>query len=416
MTIPSLNEIDAEFRRRNLYYSLWYAGGLARPEQRPPTWAWRVWLYLAGRGAGKTRAGAEWVQWIANTVPKARIGLIAPTAADVRDVMVEGESGILAIAPAHAMPEYKPALRRLEWPNGSMAITYSADEPRRLRGPQHTHLWMDELCAWSYPETYDMAMLGLRLGKNPQAVITTTPKPSTLLRKLIADKKIHVTRGSTYDNAANLAPAFMEEIVTRYEGTRLGRQELNAELLEDVEGALWQRAMIENGRTHKYENLRRIVVGVDPKTESGAESETGIVVVAMNDKGLVYVLDDMSLNGTPETWAKQVAAAYHKWKADRIIAETNQGGQMVESVLRAVDVHLPITQVKATVGKRTRAEPVAALYEKSKVRHVGLFAALEDQMCSWVPGEPSPDRMDALCWAVHALMAKPAKRAQAKEY
>lgn len=397
------------------YRSEWYES-IARPEQRPPAEPWRIWLYCAGRGAGKSRAGAEWVQYSAMTHRGARIALVAPTAADVRDVMVEGESGILAIAPASAMPVYKPALRRLIWPNGSIATTFSADEPNRLRGPQHTHIWMDELCAWRYPSAFDMAMMGLRLGAEPQCVITTTPRPLMMFKKLLADKTVSVTRGSTYDNAANLAPAFLAEIVARYSGTRIGRQELMAELIEDVEGALWQRTIIESNRVASYGNLKRIVIGVDPKTTAGADSECGIVVAAINDKGELFVLEDASINGSPEQWARQVAATFHRWNADRVVVEVNQGGDMVSSVLRAADLYLPISEVRATEGKRTRAEPISALYEQNRVHHVGTHMQLEDQLCGWVPGNPSPDRLDALVWACFALMVRPPRRATSREY
>lgn len=404
-----------ELRRREQlrppYHSEWYAS-LARSEQKPPPWAWRIWLYLAGRGAGKTRSGAEWVQWVANTHQGARIGLIAPTAADVRDVMVEGESGIMAIAPNAARPVYTPSLRRLTWPNGSQATTYSADEPERLRGPQHTHLWADEMCSWRYPATWDNALLGLRLGANPQVMVTTTPKPIPLLKKLVSDKTVHVTKGSTYDNAANLAPAFMAEIINRYEGTRLGRQELNAEILDDAPGALWNRAQLDALRVVKAPDLSRLVVAIDPAaTSRDSSDETGIIAVGRTIDGHYYVLDDKTLRASPHGWASAAVSLYHLLGADRIIAETNNGGEMVELTVRTVDKEIPYRAVHASRGKQTRAEPIAALYEQGKVHHVGMFVDLEDQMCEWEPSSgDSPDRIDALVWGITDLMQRPQRR------
>ena len=404
-----------ELRRREQlrppYQSEWYAS-IARPEQKPPPWAWRIWLYLAGRGAGKTRSGAEWVQWVANTHQGARIGLIAPTAADVRDVMVEGESGIMAIAPDDARPTYTPSLRRLTWPNGSQATTYSADEPERLRGPQHTHLWADEMCSWRYPATWDNALLGLRLGANPQVMVTTTPKPIPLLKKLVSDKTVHVTKGSTYDNAANLAPAFMAEIINRYEGTRLGRQELNAEILDDAPGALWNRAQLDALRVVKAPDLSRLVVAIDPAaTSRDSSDETGIIAVGRTIDGHYYILDDKTLRASPHGWASAAVSLYHLLGADRIIAETNNGGEMVELTVRTVDKEIPYRAVHASRGKQTRAEPIAALYEQGKVHHVGMFVDLEDQMCEWEPSSgDSPDRIDALVWGITDLMQRPQRR------
>jgi phage terminase large subunit-like protein len=263
-----------------------------------------------------------------------------------------------------------------------------------------------------------MAMFGLRLGTDPRAVVTTTPRPLPLVKRLLADATTHVTKGSTYDNRANLAPAFFAEIVTRYEGTRLGRQELNAELIDDVEGALWNRSTLEANRVTKFENPVTIVVGVDPKANAEVESETGIVAAALCHDGNIYIIDDASINDLPDKWAKQVVSTYNKWRADRVVAEVNQGGDMVVSTLRAVDAHLPITKVHATKGKYTRAEPISALYEQGKVRHVGSFPKLEDQMCTWLPGEDSPDRLDALVWAVTNLAGRigQGRRARVGEY
>ena len=340
---------------------------------------------LAGRGFGKTRTGAEWVREQVERGGAQRVALVAATAADARDVMVEGESGILAISPPWFRPQYEPSKRRLTWPNGAIATTYSADEPKRLRGPQHDAAWADELCAWRYPETWDMLMFGLRLGQDPRVVVTTTPKTIPLLKKLMAARTTITTRGSTYDNAANLAAAFMADIVAAYEGTRLGRQELNAELLEDNPDALWKReAMLDAHRVSGLPPLKRIVVGVDPSA-SGKGDECGIVVAGLGADGHGYVIDDRSRQGSPSEWALAAVTAYNVHQANALVAEVNQGGEMVETVLRTVDKERRITYkaVHASRGKYTRAEPIASLYEQGRVHHVGSFANLEDQMCQW---------------------------------
>ena len=383
----------------------------ARPEQLPPPGDWTTWIYLAGRGAGKTRAGAEWVKSQAMASPTARIALIAPTSADARDVMVEGESGLLSIARDDFRPTYEPSKRRLTWPNGAQATMFSAEEPDRLRGPQHSAIWADEGAAWKNAhDTWAMAMFGLRIGKNPRVMVSTTPKPVKLLKALIArgPPEVAVTRGSTYDNRENLAPAFFSQIVRQYEGTRLGRQELNAELLEDVEGALWSRDLIERTRSPADAKppLKRIVVAIDPAVSvSETSDETGIVVcgVGTDDRG--YVLEDCSGKYSPTEWARVSIAAYRRHSADRIVAEANQGGAMVENTLRVVDRNIPLRLVHASKGKITRAEPVSALYEQGRVSHVGMFDQLEDQLCSFSPGSTdSPDRLDALVWAMTELM------------
>lgn len=377
----------------------------ARPNQLPPEGDWRIWLLLAGRGFGKTRTGAEWVRAEVESGRRGRIALVAPTAADGRDVMVEGESGILAISPPWFRPLYEPSKRRLTWPNGAIATVYSADEPDRLRGPQHDGAWADELAAWQYPEAWDMLMFGLRLGQDPRAVVTTTPKPVRLIKELLADKTVAVTRGSTYENAANLAPAFLRQIVAKYEGSRLGRQELYAEILEDVEGALWQRQRIDELRVARAPELLRVVVAVDPSaSDDDTSDEAGIIVAGVSRDGHGYVLADLSGRLSPDGWARRAVHAYKEWLADRIVAEVNNGGDMVEHTIRTVDPGVPIKKLHASRGKFTRAEPVAALYEQGKVHHVGYFPALEDQMCTWTPGQPSPDRMDAMVWALTELM------------
>lgn len=349
--------------------------------------------------------------------------MIAPTSADARDVMVEGDSGILSVCwegdrdhkgNELGRPLYEPSKRRITWANGAIATTYSADEPDRLRGPQHDGLWADEIAAWRYPETWDMAMFGLRLGKDPRAMATTTPKPVPLVRTLLKAKTTELTRGTTYDNRANLAASFMEQIIARYEGTRLGRQELLAELLDDVPGSLWNRAMVDAARADvKLPDMRRVVVAVDPSGTKGDEDQgdsIGIVVAGKGVDGIAYVLADRTCKLSPDGWGKRAVAAYREFNADRIVAERNYGGAMVEHVIRTVDQRASYGEVNATRGKVVRAEPVAALYEQNRVKHVGDLAALEDQMCAMTGegylGDGSPDRVDALVWALTELMLK----------
>jgi predicted phage terminase large subunit-like protein len=390
----------------------------ARPEQLPPAGDWAVWLILSGRGWGKTRTGAEWVQEQAATGACRRMALVAPTAADVRDTMVEGASGILAIASNTMRPEYEPSKRRLTWPNGAVATLFSADEPERLRGPEHDGAWCDEVAAWRDPMAWDMLQFGLRIGRNPQCVVTTTPKPSArVIRELMARKghDVVVTRGRTADNAANLSPSFMQAIVARYGGTRLGRQELDGEMLEDVPGALWQRAWIDADRVTTAPDLRRIVVAIDPAVSTGEGSDmTGIIVAGTGADGHSYVLEDLTAKLGPAEWARLAVSAYRRHRADRIVAEVNNGGQLVEATLRNVDSNIPYKEVHASRGKAIRAEPVSALYEQHKVHHVGTFTELEDQMCSFTSDFDrgragySPDRVDALVWAITEIGDKPA--------
>jgi phage terminase large subunit-like protein len=390
----------------------------ARPGQLPPPGNWRVWLLLAGRGFGKTRTGAELMRARVAERTARRLALVAPTAADARNVMVEGESGILAISPPWDRPRYEPSKRRLTWPNGAIATLYSADEPERLRGPQHDATWCDELGSWRYPEAWDMLMFGLRLGTDPRAVVTTTPRPTKLIRALVADPTAVVTQGSTYENRANLAPAFLDQIIRKYEGTRLGRQEIEAELLDDVPGALWTRGMIEAARAQTAPPLIRVVVAIDPAATSTADAdETGIIVAGRDSQGQGWVLADASGRYQPAEWAKTAVAAYRAHHADRVIAEVNHGGEMVEATLRVIDPNVPFEAVRASRGKVARAEPVAALYEQGRVRHVGVLPRLEDQMCGFVPAGHgdvdlrsvghSPDRVDALVWALTDLLLEP---------
>lgn len=375
----------------------------ARPEQIAPPGDWSIWLILAGRGWGKTRTGAEWLREQAQAVPLLRI--VAPTFADARDVCVEGESGLKRICAAGELTKWNRSIGEGEFSNGARFKVFSGAEPERLRGPQSYADWYDELGAWQYPQdTWDMAMMGLRLGQRPRAVVTTTPRPLPLIRTLTTRADVVMTRGNTYENRANLAPSFFANIISSYDGTRLGRQEINAELLEDTPGALWTMTMIDDNRASVIPEFIRIVVGVDPEAVSTSDSaETGIIVAGKGRDGHGYVLGDYSLRGMPDTWARAVRDAYSRWKADRIVAEINNGGEMVEHTLRTVDAVLPITTVTASRGKQTRAEPISALYAQGRVHHVGVFSTLETQMTTWVPGDRSPDRMDALVWALTEL-------------
>jgi phage terminase large subunit-like protein len=386
---------------------------IARPSQLPPPGKWTVWVFQGGRGTGKTRAGSEWVCDRVRRGVGRRIALIGPTAADVRDVMVEGESGILAVSPAWDRPIYEPSKRRVTWSNGAVASLFSADEPDRLRGPQHDTGWFDELVVGRFAAAaWDTFSFGLRVGKNPQACVTTTPKPVRVLRELLArvGQGVVVTKDTTYANRGNLAPEFFESIIRRYEGTRLGRQELDAELLEDVPGALWQRDKIDETRMTVSPFLSRIVVAIDPAATSGPDAdESGIIVAGVGPDGDGYVIEDLSGRYPPTDWAKIAIDAYHRYRADRIVAEVNNGGEMVEHVLRMIDPAVAYKPVHASRGKIIRAEPVAALYEQSRVHHVGSFAQLEDQMCSFSADADrsrgaSPDRVDALVWALSELI------------
>jgi predicted phage terminase large subunit-like protein len=383
---------------------------LARPEQVAPVGGWTTWVFCGGRGAGKTRSGAEWI--IERVGGGARyIHLVAPTAADVRDVMLEGPGGVLSIAPSHLRPAYQPSLRKVVWPNGAQALLFSSDEPDRLRGPQCDTAWIDELCAMRQAQdVLDNMYFGLRIGKDPRAFITTTPRPLKCFKALLArdGQDVIVTRSSSFANRANLAAAFFSQITAKYAGTRLGRQELEAELLTDVPGALWHMERVEELRVRAApQPFERVVVAIDPAVTFGPDSdETGIVVVGLAADGAAYVLDDLSGRYPPEEWARRAIQAYRMYSADRIVAEINNGGALVESTLRAVDPNIPFRAVHASRGKLTRAEPVSALYEQGRVHHVGVFGSLEDQMTSYdgARSGSSPDRLDALCWAVFDLL------------
>lgn len=427
---PMLDALSDQEAEALLYdWSYW-----ARPNQREPEGMgdqYRLWFFRAGRGAGKTRTGSEQVRTMCESVE--RIALIAPTAADVRDVMIEGDSGIMSVFPPHQRPEYEPSKRRVTFHTGARAYAYSGEEPDRLRGPQSGWMWMDEPAAMpNGGEVLDMALLGLRLGKSPWALITGTPKPHPWLRAIAERADTFTTTGSTYENASNLAEGFIDDILNRYEGTRLGRQELYAEFLDDVEGALWTEPIIDRARLATFDHGKpwtslnawltaggrpamldrrawRTIVAVDPPGET---AECGIVVACAPTQGRAgvdhcVILEDASLAGRPEEWGAQVAAAARRWGAERVIVESNQGGDMTRATIQAVDPDLRVDKITAKVSKAARAEPVSALYEKGCVHHSGFLPALEQQMTNWVPGvSRSPDRLDALVHAVASLLTE----------
>ncbi len=384
-----------------------------RADQCPPAGDWHVWMLLAGRGFGKTRTGAEWVRDYAEAHPGARIALVAASLHEARQVMVEGESGVLAIAPDAARPEYESSLRRLSWTNGTVATLYSAAEPDSLRGPEHSAAWCDEIAKWPQGEAaWDNLMLTMRIGGDPRVVATTTPRGVPLVRRLMNEKGVVTTSGSTRTNRHNLSPQWLTTMDSIYGGTRLGRQELDGELLDDVEGALWTRALVERCRIAEDAIGKpvRVMIGVDPPATSRGDA-CGIVVAALLRDGRLAVVEDASVeNPPPAVWAQAVASAAARWGADRIVAESNMGGDMVEATLRQADCALPVVPVHASVGKARRAEPVAIAYERGDVVHAGVFASLEDQLCGLQigggyagPGR-SPDRADACVWALAALL------------
>lgn len=434
-----LSQLDGvEFEALQYEWEFW-----ARPNQLPPDGNWLVWLLLGGRGTGKTRTGAEWVRAnVCGKTPLApgkyrHIAIVGETAADVRDIMLgEGRdadqaSGLFQVHPKDFRPSYEVTKRRIVWPNGAIATLYNATEPDQLRGPAHGAAWCDELAKWHYgQDTWDNLEFGLRQGSQPRVVVTTTPKPTKIMRQLISDPRTVVTRGSTYENYANLSERFIERIRRKYEGTRLGRQELHAEILDDVPNALWTRDLIEKAHVRERpKDLYRIVIGVDPSgaagkdptiqskrdkeraaiEDDGAGNAIGIVVVGLDARNVCYVLADRTLVAGPSEWAKEVITAYHDFQADLIVAERNYGGAMVESTIRSVDRFAAVKMVVASRGKHIRAEPVASLYEQGRVKHVGGFPDLEDQMASigrdgTYVGGGSPDRLDAMVWAVHELL------------
>ncbi|NBJ11496.1 ATP-binding protein [Microvirga sp. SYSU G3D207] len=395
-----------------------------RPEQRLPGLArqhdpWTIWLILGGRGAGKTRAGAEWVRGLALGEPDVadgavrRIALVGETFSDARNVMVEGPSGILAVHERHERPAWSPSLRKLEWANGAVAHVFSAEDPDSLRGPQFEAAWADELAKWRHvEETWDMLQFGLRLGAHPRQMVTTTPRPIPILKRFLADPSVAVSRVRTAENAENLAPAFLDAVVRRYAGTRLGRQELDGDIVEDRPDALWTRDAIEMNRIDDAPPLQRIVVAVDPPASSSKRADAcGIVAAGVDEGGTAYVLEDATASGLkPPEWAAKAVALYRRLQADALVVETNQGGEMAMGVIREVDSTVPVVGVRATRGKYLRAEPVSVLYAQNRVRHVGALPELEDELCDFGPGGltsgRSPDRLDALVWALSELMLR----------
>ncbi len=396
----------------------------ARADQLPPLRAqnlgiWLHWIVMGGRGAGKTRTGAEWVRACALAqpgfaiTPMSRIAIIGETMADVRDVMIEGVSGILACHTRWDRPTWESSRRRLQWRNGAVAQCFSAEDPEALRGPQFEGAWLDEFAKWRHAqEVFDMLQFGLRLGAHPRQLITTTPRPVALLKRLLADPRSAVTRASTLANAAHLSGDFIDSIFARFKDTRLGRQELDGEIVEERADALWTRAMIEAARIETPPPLRRILVAIDPPAASHKRADAcGIVACGIDAENLIYVLADETIGAArPNVWAQQAVALYHKLEADGLVAEVNQGGDMVAAVIAEADASVPVRKVRATRGKFLRAAPVAQLYEQGRVRHVGAFAKLEDEMCDFAAGGlsngRSPDRLDALVWAITELALK----------
>jgi phage terminase large subunit-like protein len=406
---------------------------LSHPHQRPPLAAgngapsgvpWTTWLMLGGRGAGKTRLGAEFTRALVfghppyADRPHASIALVGETEHDVREVMIEGPAGILHSSPRSERPTWTATRRRLEWGNGAVAYAFSAEDPEQLRGPQFDAAWCDELAKWHHAEaTFDMLQFGLRHGTRPRQLVTTTPRPIPLIKRLVADPRTALTRAPTQANAAFLSPAFLSEILARYAGTQMGRQEIGGEIIEERADALWTRGMIEAARVVRAPDLMRILVGIDPpgSTRHGSDA-CGIVAAGVDEEGVIYVLADASAAGlAPAAWAAAAIALYRRLSADALVAESNFGGDMVRAVLAQVDAEVPVIEVHASRGKWLRAEPVAALYAQGRVKHVGAeFAALEDEMCDFglggLSGGRSPDRLDALVWAVTALMRRVSDR------
>ena len=382
----------------------------ARDKQIAPDEQYYIWLILAGRGWGKTRTGAQDIALFALRNPGTNCAVVAPTHGDLRRVCFGGPSGLLSIIPKDCFSKsaykgYSSSTSEIRLQNGSKISGFAAQEPDRLRGPQFHRAWCDELAAWRYPETFDQLMFGLRLGDNPQCVITTTPKPSKIIKSLMEREDCFITRGNTFENEENLAESALAMLKDRYEGTTLGRQELYAEIVDNVEGALWTNKMIEDSRISDERELTQIVVAIDPAVTANANlDETGILVVGKDANNSFYVLEDLSGRYSADKWGRMAIKAFYEWEADRIVAEVNNGGDLVERLLRSIDSDIPYRSVHATRGKLVRAEPIAALYEQGRVHHVGMFPELEAQMCSYVGDiKTSPDRLDALVWGMTEL-------------
>lgn len=386
----------------------------SREKQQTPLGDWNVWLILAGRGWGKTRTGASDLINHALKYENTINAVVAPTAGDLRRVCFEGVSGIMELIPQKCLKNndfssYNRSTSEVHLFNGSRIVGFSAEQPNRLRGSQFHRAWLDELASWRYEDAFDQLMFGLRLGQKPRAIITTTPRPTKLIQSLLkrSNRDVYVTRGSTYENEDNLAPSALEQYKELYEGTRLGRQELYAEVLDDIEGALWSYSMFENHRIHKEElpEMARVVVALDPAvTSSDNSDETGIIVAGRGIDKRFYVLEDATIKTSPDKWLKKAIDLYYIHQADRIVAETNNGGDLVEKLLRTIDDKIAYKKVQASRGKLVRAEPIVALYEQGRVSHVGSLASLEDQLCTYAGGSNSPDRLDALVWALTELM------------
>lgn len=403
-----VRELDRRCREADRYD--WQKQG--RPAQQVPEGDWRTWLILAGRGFGKTRTGSETIRrWVQEGTCR-RIALVGSSLHDVRSVMVEGESGLLSVHPKSEMPEFIPSKRLLRWSNGAVASLFGAENVDQLRGPQFDGAWVDELAKFRRAnDVWNQLQLCMRLGENPRSIVTTTPRPIKLIQSLMASADVFVTKGSTFDNAANLASTYLDQVRSQFLNTRLGAQEIFAEVLTETVGALWQRSLIHY-RQPSYDDagrpdLKRIVIAIDPATTTHEQSdETGIVVVGVDEQNQGFVLEDLSGKLSPNDWGTRVVNAFYRLKVDKIVVEINKGGDLVENVLRAIDSTIPVKAVRATRGKYTRAEPIAALYEQGKVCHSQPLTILETQMCDYVPGlsSKSPDRMDALVWGLTELM------------
>jgi phage terminase large subunit-like protein len=421
LSLEERARFEANLSPRNVFAATTWWNVYAHDHQRPPLAAqgggdWTTWLLLGGRGAGKTHAGAAWVHGVALGIapyasqPVQRIALIGETEADAREVMIEGVSGLLANPWPGKRPTWIPSRRRVEWPNGAVAQAFSAEDPESLRGPQFGAAWCDEIAKWRHADaTFDMLQFGLRLGERPRQVITTTPRPIPLLKRLMKDPATALTHAATAVNARMLAPTFLQAVVARYQGTRLGRQELDGELIEDRADALWTRALIETARVTAAPPLERIVVAVDPPATAGAKAAScGLVAAGRGQDGKIYVIADETVAGmSPAGWAAKAIALWQRLEADALVVEVNQGGDMVRTVIAEQDRNVPVIAVRARRGKWLRAEPVAALYEQGRVKHVGAFPELEDEMCDFgldgLSSGRSPDRLDALVWAATAL-------------
>ena len=397
-----LNSLTQEEAEDILYdWEVW-----ARPKQLPPPGDWLTWMILTGRGWGKTRTGAEYV--ISQAKKRAKhIALIGQTKADVRDTMIElGPASILKISNPKFIPKYESSKRRINWPNGCVGTIYSGDEPDQIRGPSHDIAWIDELAKFQYPQQiWDNLMFGLREGEDMRILITTTPRPIPIIKNLINDPNTITIRGNTYENKDNLPQKYFDYVIAQYVGTRLGQQEIEGKILEDNPNALWTRKIIDDNRVNKTPDLIRVVIGVDPEaSDTETSAETGIISAGIDKDKHGYILSDNTTKGSPDKWGNEVVTAYYKYRGDRVIGEVNNGGDMVGYVIRTIDKKVSFKAVHASKGKYTRAEPVAALYEQGRIHHVGNFPDLEDQLCEWVQGEKSPDRMDGLVWAITELL------------